>query len=90
MPREHIILECTEARNEDKSPSRYMSTRNKKLQQGRLNLANVLKIEELVAYRDAVDLGSLDFQDAAMLKGELEVFKHQVAARIKELADVWQ
>ncbi len=31
MPREHIILECTEARKEGKSPSRYMSTRNKKL-----------------------------------------------------------
>ncbi len=36
MPREHIILECTEARSEGKSPSRYMSTRNKKLQQGRI------------------------------------------------------
>ncbi|OHE72381.1 MAG: 50S ribosomal protein L33 [Verrucomicrobia bacterium GWC2_42_7] len=33
MPREHIILECTEARKEGKSPSRYMSTRNKKTQQ---------------------------------------------------------
>lgn len=32
MPRETIILECTEARKEGKSPSRYMSTRNKKLQ----------------------------------------------------------
>ncbi|MCG8527820.1 MAG: 50S ribosomal protein L33 [Opitutales bacterium] len=31
MPREHIILECTEARKEGKPPSRYMSTRNKKL-----------------------------------------------------------
>jgi len=31
MPREHIILECTEARAEGKTPSRYMSTRNKKL-----------------------------------------------------------
>lgn len=36
MPREHIILECTEARGEGKSPSRYMSCRNKKLQQGRV------------------------------------------------------
>ncbi len=36
MPRENIILECTEAIKEGKSPSRYMSTRNKKLQQGRL------------------------------------------------------
>ena len=32
MPRETVILECTEARKEGKSPSRYMSTRNKKLQ----------------------------------------------------------
>lgn len=30
MPREHIILECTEARKEGKPPSRYMSNRNKK------------------------------------------------------------
>jgi len=30
MPREFIILECTEARAEGKSPSRYISTRNKK------------------------------------------------------------
>jgi len=30
MPREIIILECTEARKEGKPPSRYMSTRNKK------------------------------------------------------------
>lgn len=36
MPREHIILECTEARNEGKTPSRYISTRNKKLQKGRV------------------------------------------------------
>ena len=32
MPREMIILECSEARKEGKSPSRYFSTRNKKLQ----------------------------------------------------------
>jgi large subunit ribosomal protein L33 len=32
MPREMIILECTEARKEGKKPSRYLSTRNKKLQ----------------------------------------------------------
>ena len=32
MPRESIILECTEARKEGKPPSRYMSSRNKKLQ----------------------------------------------------------
>ncbi len=32
MPREMIILECTEARKEGKNPSRYLSTRNKKTQ----------------------------------------------------------
>lgn len=32
MPREMIMLECTEARKEGKAPSRYLSTRNKKLQ----------------------------------------------------------
>lgn len=36
MPREHIILECTEARGEDKPVSRYMSTRNKKTQPDRV------------------------------------------------------
>jgi len=36
MPREHIILECTEAKKEGKPPSRYMSSRNKKLQQERV------------------------------------------------------
>lgn len=30
MPQEPIILECTEARKEGKTPSRYMSSRNKK------------------------------------------------------------
>jgi large subunit ribosomal protein L33 len=30
MPREIITLECTEARAEGKSPSRYVTTRNKK------------------------------------------------------------
>lgn len=30
MARDIITLECTEARGEGKSPSRYMSTRNKK------------------------------------------------------------
>ncbi len=28
MPREIVIIECTEARKEGKSPSRYMTTRN--------------------------------------------------------------
>ena len=32
MPREPIILECSEARKEGKPPSRYIATRNKKLQ----------------------------------------------------------
>jgi len=31
MPREIVTLECTEARKEGKSPSRYTTTRNKKL-----------------------------------------------------------
>ena len=30
MPRDIIILECTEAKAEGKSPSRYVTTRNKK------------------------------------------------------------
>ena len=30
MPRDIIILECTEARPEGQPPSRYVSTRNKK------------------------------------------------------------
>lgn len=36
MPREVIILECTEARKENKPVSRYMSTRNKKTMQERV------------------------------------------------------
>ena len=32
MPREVVILECTEARKENKPVSRYMSSRNIKLQ----------------------------------------------------------
>ena len=32
MPRETVIIECTEARNERKPASRYMTTRNKKPQ----------------------------------------------------------
>jgi large subunit ribosomal protein L33 len=36
--REHIILECTEAKAEGKPVSRYFSTKNKKLQKGRLEL----------------------------------------------------
>ena len=36
MAREIVTLECTEARKENKPPSRYMTTRNKKLQTGRV------------------------------------------------------
>lgn len=32
MPRELVTIECTEARKEGKSPSRYTTTRNKKTQ----------------------------------------------------------
>ncbi len=38
MPREIITIECTEARKEGKSPSRYTTTRNKKLQTERLQI----------------------------------------------------
>lgn len=36
MAREHVILECTEARKEGKPVSRYMSCRNKKVQTERI------------------------------------------------------
>ena len=36
MAREIVTLECTEARKENKPPSRYMTTRNKKLQTERI------------------------------------------------------
>lgn len=36
MPRETVILECTEARAENKPVSRYMTTRNKKTMQDRV------------------------------------------------------
>jgi large subunit ribosomal protein L33 len=38
MPREIITLECSEARKEGKSPSRYMTTRNKKTQTEKLEI----------------------------------------------------
>ena len=38
MPREHITLQCTEAKAEGKPASRYFSTKNKKLQQEKLEL----------------------------------------------------
>jgi large subunit ribosomal protein L33 len=38
MPREIITIECTEARKEGKSPSRYTTTRNKKLKVEKLEI----------------------------------------------------
>ena len=38
MARETITIECTEARKEGKSPSRYMTSRNKKLQTEKLEV----------------------------------------------------
>jgi len=38
MPREIITIECTEARKEGKSPSRYTTTRNKKLKPEKLEI----------------------------------------------------
>jgi large subunit ribosomal protein L33 len=38
MPREIVTLECSEARKEGKSPSRYMTSRNKKLQPDKLEI----------------------------------------------------
>jgi len=36
MPREHVTIECTEARAENKPVSRYMTTRDKKAQTERV------------------------------------------------------
>ncbi|MDH7503555.1 MAG: 50S ribosomal protein L33 [Verrucomicrobiota bacterium] len=38
MPREMVILECTEARKEGKPPSRYITSRNKKTQSEKVEL----------------------------------------------------
>jgi len=38
MPREVITIECTEARKAGKSPSRYTTSRNKKLQPEKLEV----------------------------------------------------
>lgn len=38
MPREIVTIECTEARPEGKSPSRYTTTRNKKTKAEKLEL----------------------------------------------------
>ncbi len=38
MARELVIIECTEARKEGKTPSRYTTTRNKKTQTEKLEI----------------------------------------------------
>jgi large subunit ribosomal protein L33 len=38
MPRELVTLECSEARKEGKPPSRYCTTRNKKLKPEKIEL----------------------------------------------------
>jgi large subunit ribosomal protein L33 len=38
MPREIITIECTEARKQGKSPSRYTTTRNKKANSEKLEI----------------------------------------------------
>ena len=38
MPREIVTIECTEARKEGKSPSRYVTTRNKKTQPEKIQM----------------------------------------------------
>ena len=38
MPREIITIECTEAREEGKPPSRYTTTRNKKTHTEKLEI----------------------------------------------------
>ena len=38
MPRDTVILECTEAKDEGKPVSRYMAQRNKKTQPDRLEM----------------------------------------------------
>jgi large subunit ribosomal protein L33 len=38
MPRETVTLECTEARKEGKAPSRYMTSRNKKLKPEKIEI----------------------------------------------------
>jgi large subunit ribosomal protein L33 len=38
MPRETITIECTEARKAGQSPSRYTTSRNKKLQTEKLEI----------------------------------------------------
>lgn len=38
MARETVTIECTEARKEGKSPSRYLTSRNKKLQPEKIEI----------------------------------------------------
>jgi len=38
MPRELVTIECTEARKEGKTPSRYTTTRNKKTKTEKIEL----------------------------------------------------
>ena len=38
MPREIVTIECTEARKEGRSPSRYVTTRNKKTQPEKIEI----------------------------------------------------
>ncbi len=38
MPREQVTIECTEARKEGKAPSRYVTSRNKKVQTEKVEL----------------------------------------------------
>jgi large subunit ribosomal protein L33 len=38
MPREVVTIECTEARKQGKSPSRYSASRNKKLKTEKLEM----------------------------------------------------
>jgi large subunit ribosomal protein L33 len=38
MARETVTIECTEARKEGKAPSRYMTSRNKKLKTEKIEL----------------------------------------------------
>jgi len=44
MPREIITIECTEARKEGKSPSRYTTTRNKKLKTEKLEIKKYIQL----------------------------------------------
>ena len=50
MPRETVILECTEARKEGKPPSRYLSSRNKKLQTEAVEKKNIIHLFAVVRF----------------------------------------